>query len=110
MSIVSRLRFQLPQFIQTEIKIVGPFTLKQFLWVATGGTIIFLLSTAVKGTLFFTLALPVAAIALTLALVKIDDQPMADYIARGFSYLLGQKKYVFREGEQNLTAGITQKK
>ena len=30
------MRFQLPQFIETEVKIVGPFTLQQFLWVAGG--------------------------------------------------------------------------
>ncbi len=30
------MRFQVPQFIETETKIVGPFTLKQFLYIALG--------------------------------------------------------------------------
>ena len=31
------MQFQVPQFIETEDKIVGPFTLRQFIYVAGAG-------------------------------------------------------------------------
>ena len=31
------MQFQVPQFIETEDKIVGPFTLRQFMYVAGAG-------------------------------------------------------------------------
>jgi len=55
------MRFELPQFIETEIKLIGPFTLKQFLWVGTGGAIIFLLFSLTQGSLiFWVIGIPVA--------------------------------------------------
>ena len=33
------MRFQLPQFIETETKLVGPFTLKQFIYLAGGASV-----------------------------------------------------------------------
>lgn len=91
------MRFQLPQFIETEIKLVGPLTLKQFLWVAGGTAIIFLLFLISHGILFFALALPTAMIFLGLAFIKIDGEPLLNYFAYGLTYLLRPKKYVFKQ-------------
>ena len=30
------MKFQVPQFIETEEKIIGPFTVKQFIFIAIG--------------------------------------------------------------------------
>lgn len=94
------MRFQLPQFIETEIKIVGPFTLYQFLWVAGGAAVVFLLFILVKDLWFFVLALPTAAIFLALAFMKIDGVPLLVYVSYGLSYVLNPKKYIFRKDEK----------
>ena len=47
------MKFQVPQFIATETKLIGPFTLKQFLWLASGGMLIFLLFAVLNRFLFF---------------------------------------------------------
>ena len=60
------MRFQLPQFIETEVKIVGPFTLKQFLWLAGGAAILTLVYMTTGGAVFFILAIPVGGIFLGL--------------------------------------------
>src|SRR3989344_5268742 len=93
------MRFQLPQFIETEVKIVGPFTLMQFLWVAGGAAILFLLFTFTKGFLFIALALPIAAIFIAMAFVKIDGVPLLVYASYGLSYILNPKKYIFKKEE-----------
>ena len=95
------MRFQLPQFIETETKIVGPLTLKQFLWVAGGAAILFLLFTVTQGSfLFFIAGIPIAAIFLALAFAKVEGMPLINYIAYLLSYVLNPKKYVFRKSAE----------
>ncbi len=89
-------KYQLPQFIETEINIVGPFTLKQFLWIAAGGALLFVLFVLVHGVFFFVLAVPLAALFLALAFVKVNDMPLINYIAFMLSYTLNPKKYIYK--------------
>ena len=96
------MRFQLPQFIETEIKIVGPFTLQQFLWIAGGASFVFLLYILVKGAFFFVLALPVAGIFLAFAFVKIEGVPLVIYASYGLSYVLNPKKYIFKKEDEGI--------
>ncbi len=95
------MRFQIPQFIETEIKIVGPFTLMQFLWLAGGAAVLFLLFMFTKGFLFIALALPVASVFTALAFVKIDGVPLLVYASYGLSYILNPKKYIFKKENGN---------
>ena len=95
------MRFQLPQFIETETKIVGPFTLQQFLWIAGGAAFVFLLFTLVKGILFFFFAIPVAGIFLALDFLKIAGVPLIVYASDGISYFTNPKQYIFRKGGED---------
>ena len=97
------MRFQLPQFIETEIKIVGPFTLQQFLWVAGGAAFVFLVYMLVKGILFFILAIPIAGIFLALAFLKIDGVPLIVYASYSLSYFTNPKKYIFKKEPNDTT-------
>ncbi len=100
------MRFQLPQFIETETKIIGPFTLKQFLWIAGGASFVFLLYLLVSGVLFFILAIPIAIIFLALAFLKIDDVPLIVYASYGLSYILNPKKYIFKKESDGINSYI----
>ena len=100
------MRFQLPQFIETETKIVGPFTLQQFLWIAGGAAFLFLLYMLVKGVLFFIFAVPVGGIFLALAFVKIDGVPLIIYASYSLSYFTNPKKYVFRKGDESINSYV----
>jgi len=91
------MRFQLPQFIETEINIVGPFTLKQFLWIAAGAVLLFLDFSVLTGFWAFVIALPIAVISGSFAFIKIDDMPLMNYIANALSFTLGPKKYFYRD-------------
>ena len=94
------MRFQVPQFIETEEKIIGPFTLKQFVFVAIGGAILFLLWFAVSPGLFIFLAIPVGAIFLGLALVKISEMPLYMYLFYFINHLISPKKYIYKPNEE----------
>ena len=93
------MRFQLPQFIETEIKLIGPFTLKQFLWVAAGGTLLFLDFSVLHGIWAVIVALPIAAAAAAMAFLKIDDMPLIEYAANALGFMFGPKEYLFRKNE-----------
>ena len=99
------MRFQVPQFIDTETKIVGPFTLKQFLWLASGGVLLFLLYMTVPNYVFFVLAIPIGGVAVSLAFVKINEVPLINYILYGINYLTGPKQYVFKKEVHGIKLG-----
>ena len=80
------MQFQIPQFIEIEDKIAGPFSLRQLLYVVGGAVVAFLAFT----TLPFLAAAIIAIISiggtLALALVKINGQPLTRiaFAAAGF--------------------------
>jgi len=93
-------RFQVPQFIETESKIVGPFTLRQFLYLAAGGIIIFILQYLVSFTYLIIIGTPIAILAIALAFYKVDGIPLPQYLLMALSFLTGTKKYVFSKDEE----------
>lgn len=94
-------RYQVPQFIETETKLVGPFTLKQFLWVAGGAALLFFVYTFIKGIWFFLIAIPVAAGAFAFAFLKIDGIPLLNYLTYMLTFALAPKKYIYKKEEQS---------
>jgi len=103
------MKFQVPQFVELETKIVGPFTLKQFLWVAAGGSTLILFYILFEGLWFFIFAIPILIIFGGLAFLKIEGIPLLNYVSYMFSYILNPRKYTFKkEDEQDITE-LTQK-
>lgn len=95
------MRFQVPQFIDTETKIVGPFTLKQFLFVAAGAAVVFLLRYVFTSIFLWILcSLPIAGIAMALAFYKIDGIPLPKYILSAVSFATGVKKFTYKKEEE----------
>lgn len=94
------MRFQVPQFIETEINIVGPFTLKQFLFIGSGAAMIFLVFSVFGGALAFIISVPIAAVAAAFAFLKIDGLPLINYVANALSFVLGPKEYRYTPGQQ----------
>ncbi len=94
------MRFQLPQFIETEVKLVGPFTLRQFLWLAFGAVLLYVIYLATGsqgGVIFIILALPIGAIFAALAFVTFNGAPLFNYVVYAFNYLINPKKYIYKK-------------
>lgn len=94
------MRFQVPQFIETETKLVGPFTLKQFLWLASGGGLTYILYAILNQYIFFVLAIPIGGFFIALAFVKINEIPLISYVLYALSYFSGPKKFVFKKEQE----------
>ena len=96
------MRFQVPQFIETETKIVGPLTWKQFIWVALGVGLLLLLFRVLTGPLLVFVSIIVIAVFGALAFFRIEGTTLIEYLMKALGFALGPKKYLFKkENGQN---------
>ena len=91
------MRFQVPQFIEKESQIVGPLTLKQFAWLGGGAFLMFMFFIIFPFVVFIILSVLVAAAALALAFLKIDQMPLPNYLMNFINYLLNPKQYKYKQ-------------
>lgn len=98
-------RFQVPQFIDVEDKLFGPFTIKQFVYVAGGGGLIYLYWQLAPAVIAVLLSLPTGALALALAFKKVNGQPFIKIVQAFVGHLFMSKMYIW---SQNYEAPQTQ--
>jgi len=94
------MEYQVPQFIEVEDKIFGPFTLKQFIYIAGGIGIAASLILYLPFIFGVILALPVAAFAGALAFYKVNGKPFLDVVEAGFNYYTNRRLYLWRKEQQ----------
>ena len=93
------MRFHVPQFIEKESKLIGPLSLRQFLWFLAGGALFFILHFFVSGTWLIVSALVLAGVSGAFAYVKIDGVSLPIYTIRAINFALSSKKYLFTKQE-----------
>jgi PrgI family protein len=101
------MQFQVPQFIETEDKIVGPFSLRQFAYVGAGGVLSALLYFAAVGWLWVIGSIIIFSIAISLAFVKIEGRPFANVVVSAFNFYWKPQTYVWQP--EHPTATISHK-
>ena len=69
------MQFKVPQFIDVEDKIFGPFTFRQFLYLAGGAGICFLLYKTLPLVVAIIIMLPVIALSLALTFYRVNEKP-----------------------------------
>lgn len=95
------MRFQVPQFIDVEDKIFGPLTLKQFIYLAGGGGLCFLIYVILDSVFLATIPMIlVMAGSAALAFYKVNNKPLVSVIEYAFKYWLGSKLYVWRKEDK----------
>lgn len=91
------MRFQVPQFIDIEDKIFGPFTFFQFGFLVGGGGIIFVLYKLLPLIIGIFFILPVAVLTACLVFVRINNKPFVYYLQASLNYLISSKLYVWKQ-------------
>ncbi|MBI2506915.1 MAG: PrgI family protein, partial [Candidatus Colwellbacteria bacterium] len=89
-------QFQVPQFIETEDKVIGPLTWRQFAYIGGAGAISVLLFLLLTPLLWFLLTLIVGGIAVALAIVPVNGRPMIVFLRALFDNIWKPKIYVFQ--------------
>ncbi|MCG2809176.1 MAG: PrgI family protein, partial [Candidatus Portnoybacteria bacterium] len=78
-------------------KIIGPLTLKQFLYLGGGAmAVAFLWSVLTLGA-FIIVAAPVIALALALAFYKINGRPFVNFLNSFITYSVKPKLYLWKK-------------
>lgn len=90
------MKFQVPQFIETEDKIVGPFTLKQFLFIAAAGILILILFFMLQLVFWVVASLIIGTLAIALAFLKINGQPLPQVVLAAFFFMSRPRLFLWR--------------
>lgn len=90
-------QYQVPQFIDIEDKIIGPLTLKQFIYLAAGGGAIVAAFYLLPFILFIAIALPIGGLSLGLAFLKINGVPFPKILASMIGYLMKPHLYLWKQ-------------
>ncbi len=92
------MQFPVPQFIDIEDKIIGPFTLKQFGIIFIAGLIDVALFRIFKvGVVFFLIGLPVTLVGLVMAFGQFNGKKLYDSIPLALKFLSEPKQLVFHK-------------
>jgi len=102
------MQFPVPQFIDIEDKVIGPMTIKQFLWILPGGTILFFLWISLPFGWFLLIGAPIAVFFGMLAFYKYNGRPFISLINAFFKHLCRPKLFLWKKTNQKFKPIIKQ--
>lgn len=91
------MQFKVPQFLDIEDKIFGPFTFKQFVYLAGGAGMSYVLFKALGLLLGLIPIAIVMGLALALAFYRPNNKPFIDIVEASFRYLIQNKLYIWQQ-------------
>jgi len=90
------MRHELPQFIDVQDKIIGPFTFKQFVYLAGGAGLCYALWVLLPTIIAIIVIVPVAGLAAALAFYKVNNRSFALYLQAMFTHGIKTKFYLWK--------------
>lgn len=90
------MQFKVPQFIDIEDKVIGPLTLKQFLFFLAGLGILGIVWYLFKFAAFLIIAIPVVGLSIALAFYKYNERPLITILSSAMAYFLKPKLYIWK--------------
>lgn len=91
------MQFKVPQFIDVEDKLFGPFTFRQFAYIIGGAGLAFVIYKLLPIWISIFLIIPVVALSGLLVFYKINEKPFIYYLQAGISYLISGKLYIWKQ-------------
>jgi hypothetical protein len=97
------MRFTVPQFIEHEIKIIGPLTFKQFTYLGIAGAICFMLYFSVPFSVFILACIFIGGGAAALAFLKVGGRPLPSIVVSFLKFNLAPKMYLWKKKEGTIS-------
>ena len=95
------MRYEVPQFIEIEDKIIGPLTIWQFLYIAGGiGACTLLWVSPLPTILAIIVGVPILLLSAALAFYKINQRPFLTFLESFFMYYIGSKLYIWQKQDK----------
>ena len=95
------MKFQVPQFIEVEDKIFGPLTLKQFIYLAGAGGVVFMLWRILPIFIAIIAATPIIALAAALAFYQVNKRPFVRVLEAALKYAMSSRLYIWKHKDIN---------
>ena len=96
------MQFQIPQFIETEDKIVGPLSLRQFLYLIAGGGVSFVAYFLLPVWLWLIITVLAVGAGAALAFIKINGRPLLRLAASAARFYWHPQKYLWHPEDPGL--------
>lgn len=94
------MQFRVPQFLDIEDKVFGPFTFKQFGYLLGAGAFAYIFWKLIPSAIIsFPLIFVFSGTFLALAFVKINDRPFADVLESAYNFIINDKVLVWHKNE-----------
>jgi hypothetical protein len=91
------MQFKVPQFLDIEDKIFGPFTFREFVYLAGGAGICFVFYKWLGLVVGIIPILLMAGFSLALTFYRPNNKPLIFMLESGFKYLMQSKLYVWKK-------------
>jgi hypothetical protein len=91
------MQFKVPQFIDVEDKLFGPFTFKEFAYLAGGAGLIYVFYQLLPLLIAIPLMIAAGGFAAALTFYKINGKPFIYYVQAGFNYGFKSKLYIWKQ-------------
>jgi hypothetical protein len=95
------MRFQVPQFIEIEDKIFGPLTIKQFIYIAGGAGLSFILFRFLYLPIAILLIVAVLGLSLAMAFYQVNNKPLIYVMQSAFGYFFSSKLYLWKKKDKS---------
>ena len=104
------MQFRVPQFLDIEDKIFGPFTFRQFVYLAGGAGLCYIVYALFGFLIGIIPILIIAGLSLSLAFYRPNGKPFLNMIEAGVKYSFQSKLYIWqkRKGEEAKEKAMTQ--
>lgn len=91
------MQFKVPQFIDIEDKLFGPFTFRQFVYLVGGAGMIFIAYRLLPFWISIFIIIPVAGLTGLLTFYKINNKPFIYYLQAAINYSISSKLYIWKQ-------------
>jgi hypothetical protein len=95
------MQFKVPQFLDIEDKIFGPFTFREFAYLAGAAGLCYVLYKLLGLFLGIIPMLLIAGFALLLTFYRPNNKPLAFMLEAGFKYFTQNKLYIWKKGKKS---------
>jgi len=98
-------QYNVPQFVEMEDKIIGPFTLKQFAVLLAGGLIVLTFWALFELSLFFwVFSVPTGLLAFFIAIGNVNGRPILSHLLPLIVFVKQPRRLVFhRDASESVT-------
>lgn len=95
-------QFSVPQFIDREMQLLGPLTVRQTVIFGVIAAILFALYFVINTYLLVPVGAVLIAFGLILAFLKINGRPLSAFLFSYLGYFINPKRYIWSKGKNKV--------